>query len=312
MNILKVAAALFSALLGVSRVIPQSHLSQTAPAMTGQAETASVYVTAVTNKGKLIPNLKPEDIAIVEDKLLARIEKVSCGKPETVLVGTLIDVSGSRRSDSRLKSHYDDLEVFLNHLLTTDDGAYVVAFNDSIYKLSQVISDRTQLNEAFEKLRRLQPHSSTALYDTVKAAAGADFKGRSGHRILVVVGDWEDNSSRITIDEAVKAAQRTFTTIYAVVDSDSGMVDKKFHKRAVARAKEFTEETGGLAYIVEEKNDFARALQAIDSDIAGACKVDYTPSSKSPDAQQGTKIHVEATSKDISIYYPRVRFGIDQ
>jgi VWFA-related protein len=255
--------------------------------------------------------LKPEDLTVTEDKVSAKIEKVTCGKPETLLVGIVVDVSGSRRSDSHLLSHYDDLEVFLNKLLTREDGTYLVAYGDEVRKLSEVVTAPHGISTAFDKLKAQQPIGSTALYDAIKAAASANFKGRAGRRILVVIGDWEDNSSHIRSDEALKAAQRASTTIYAILDSDNGIEGKKSHKRAVQAATELTEQTGGLVYEVREKHDFEKVLQAMGTAVTGSCRVEYT-TTENAKAKKGVKLQVEATSKDVSILYPKVRFGPSQ
>lgn len=285
--------------------------SAAAPTTAAQTETASIYITASTKKGMPISDIKPEDLAITENKAPVKIDKVNCNRPEPLLLGILADVSGSRRMDSHLLSHYDELEAFLEHILTREDKTYVISFGDRIYKLSELMSDRAEIFPVFEKLRKHQPVGSTALYDAIKAAAGADFKGRSGHRILVVVGDWEDNSSRVRSDEAWSAAQRTSTTVYAVVDDDAGLQGKIARKRALEVSRRITEETGGLAYVVEENRDFAKALQGISAAVLGSCRVTYA-SPENPDAKKGVKLHVEANSKDVSILYPKVRFNSAQ
>ena len=288
----------------------QSYHQPTAPTATtlGQAEAASIYVTAETNKGMLIRDLKPESLNITEDKVPVKIEKITCGKPEPLLVGILVDVSGSRRTDSHLLAHDDALEAFLHTLLSRDDWMYIVAYDDKVYKLSELVADPAGVSAAFDRLRKHEPHSSTALYDAIKAAAGANFKGRLGHRTMVVVGDWEDNSSHVSSDEAMKAAQRTATTVYALVDSDNGILSKKAHKRAVDVARDVTENTGGAAYVAEEKDDFAKALQVIGAAVTGSCRVEYTATGNA-DTKKGAKLRVEATSKGMSILYPHVRFS---
>lgn len=301
-------AATFLVLLATGNVEAQSNPPQSAPVPPAQAETASIYITASTHKGIPIRDLKPGDITLTEDRVPAKIERITCGKSEPLLVGVLVDVSGSRRSDSHLLSHYDALEAFLHTLLTVQDGTYIVAYDDKVYKLSELVADRAGISAAFDKLKKHEPKGSTALYDAVTAAAEANFKGRSGRRVQVVIGDWEDNSSHVHLEEAVKAAQRTGTTIYAVVDADAGIESKKSHKHAVYAATETTEQTGGLVYDVAEKNDFERVLQAIGAAVMGSCRVEYS-TTENAKAKKGVKLQVEATSKGISILYPRKRFN---
>lgn len=302
-------ALIFFSLLGTGNPAAQSESQQAMPPATpSQMQTASIYVTAATKKGVLIRDIKPDDITITENEVPKKIEKVACDRPEPLLVGILVDISGSRRKDSRLSAHYDALETFLHTLLAGDDKTYVVAYDDKVHKVSELLADRAGISTAFDKLRKVVPAGATALYDAVEAAAGANFKSRSGRRVLVVVGDWEDNASHIRLEEAVKAAQRTGTTIYAIVDADIGLESKLAHKHAVNTAKEATEQTGGVVYDAQEKNDFDKALHAIAEAVVGSCRVAYT-TSENADAKEGVKLHVQASSKEVSILYPRVRFN---
>lgn len=309
MKLPKLVAAIFFALLGSGKVDAQSNPQQTTPSPTTPAQraTASIYVTASTKKGMLIRDLRPEDIIVTEDKVPAKIDRVNCGRPEPLLVGILVDVSGSRRSDPHLASHYDALHGFVNQVLTGDDAAFLVDYGPDAYQLSEATADRAAISVAFDKLKKDQPRGSTATYDAVYAAADQYFFGPPRHRVLVVVGDWEDNSSRVRLEEAVKAAQKSASTIYAIVDADTGWESKKAHKNAVNAATEATEQTGGLVYDVREKNDFDKAVQAIGAAVVGSCRVEYTTPGI-PETKKGVKLHVQANSKDISILYPRVRF----
>ncbi|OLC92295.1 MAG: hypothetical protein DMG35_01340 [Acidobacteria bacterium] len=310
MRISRLIGAVLFALSCAENMAAQSNPPQATPPVSPVTVSATIYITAATKKGILVTDLKPEDLAIMEDKVPAKIEQVSCGRDEPILVGILVDVSGSRRIDTHLSSHYDALVSFLDSLLTADDATYLAAFDDKIYKLSEVMTDRAAISEAFDKLRKHEPHGSTALYDAVKAVAEANFFGRKGRRVLVVVGDWEDNTSHITMYKAAEAPQRSSTTIYALVDDEFG-ASKKAHKLAMSAAVRITEETGGLAYDVHEKEDFGKALRAIGGAVVGSCRVEYTTTGNAG-AKKGTKLHVEASSKDVSILYPRVRFSSAQ
>jgi VWFA-related protein len=284
----------------------QTALSPTASSAT---EPVAIYITAATKKGVVpLTDLKTGDLTIREGKAEAKVEKISCGRPDPILLGVLVDVSGSRR-DARLASQYDALQVFLNEVLMEHDTAFVLAYDNQLYKLSDLTADRASLSAAFDKLKKHQPYGSTALYDAIQAAANANFFGRGGHRILVVVGDWEDNSSHISLEQVTEVPERTLTTVYAIVDSKfSTAMSQRSHEHALAAAKHVTESSGGLYYDVRSEKDFAAAVQAIQAAISGSCRVDYSIP-KVVDAQKGIKLHVEAKSQETSIHYPRVRFA---
>src|SRR5215467_8147912 len=153
MRVPKQIATVLLLLFAIPNAFGQSEPLQTAPDKESPAEPArtAIYITALTKKGVLIRDLKPEDIAITEEKAPAKIEKVECHKLEPLLIGILADVSGSRRSDSHLLAHYDDLEGFLHTLLSGNDEAYVVAYDDRVYKLSELVADSASISAALDK-----------------------------------------------------------------------------------------------------------------------------------------------------------------
>src|SRR5215472_898427 len=146
-------------------VFGQSKPEQAAPPAQDAATTtsASLYFTAGSKEGLLVKELTPEDLTLTEDKVPAKIERVICGQTTPVLLGILLDVSGSRRGDPLLSSHYDALVNFLGQFLTGDDATYVAAFNNKYYKLSEVTADRAVIKDTFERLKQTLPVSSTAM-----------------------------------------------------------------------------------------------------------------------------------------------------
>jgi VWFA-related protein len=304
-------AAVLLTLFGIGFAISgRTSSAQSAPAAASSPamESVAIYVTPVSKKG--VPaDLKPGDLTITEDKVPATIQQVSCGKQEPILIGILVDVSGSRRGDPQLRSHYDALQAFLDHLLAGDDAAYVIAFDDKLHKLTELTADRVALSAGFDKLRGHQPVGSTAMYDAIKASAGANFFGRRGRRILVVVGDWEDNSSQLGREQTVEAAQRKSSTVYPIVDAkDSAYFNEKAYRRVLSVAKEVAEETGGLYYDVHGEKEFDAALQAIQVATGGSCRVEYSVP-KAAATNRGIKLRVDVHAKDTSISYPRVRYS---
>lgn len=298
--------AFFAAGLAVSG---QSNRMQNAPAAAPSPgmESVAIYVTPVSKRG--VPtDLKPGDLTITEDKVPAKIEKSTCGKPEPLLLGLLLDVSASRRRDPLLGSHYEALHDFLNQALTGDDATYLVDFSDTLFRLSDVTHDRAAISAAFVELKRDQPRSSTSMYDAIKFTVKGE-PARSAHRVLVVVGDWEDNSSHIGLENAVEVAQRNSTAVYAIVDAtDNPTYTRTAYKHALSAAKKAAEETGGLYFDVHGEKEFRAALQAIEVATGGSCRVEYS-APKGAGTNTQVKLHVDVHAKDTSISYPRVRFN---
>jgi len=276
-------------------------------------ESISIYITPVMRKDTPLPALKAEDLTITEDKAPAKVDRISCGRPDPILIGILVDVSASRSNDSHLVSHYNELQTFLGRVLTGHDGAYVVAFNEGPFKLSELTADPAALTAAFDQLTKLGTKGATALYDAIKAAANANFFGRADRRILVVVSDWEDDRSRLNLKQVTEVAERTSTTVYAIIDQRdyATKLSGRVTELASSAAKEVARETGGLSFNVKGENEFAMALQAIQIAISGYCRVDYSIP-RVASSKNGIKLQVTSNLEGISIYYPKTRFAAAQ
>jgi hypothetical protein len=202
-----------------------------------------------------------------------------------------------------LASHYDALKAFLSSTLTRGDGAYIVTFGASPRALAGVTSNLGELDKALDVLKTTQPFGPTAMYDSIEAAGNANFFGKKGRRILIVVGAFEDNVSRNTLEKASFAALGTQTTVYPIVDGadNSSYVEWKKYKNKAAQ--QVAKETGGQAFIVKGKEEFASALRAVQTSLKGSCRVEYTaatPNSK----KDFVKLTAKATGEATTLYYP--------
>jgi von Willebrand factor type A domain len=191
--------------------------SSSAPAQVPASDNVTMYVGAVSKTDQFV-DLHVSDLAVEENDKPVHIDAVTCGQPEPVLIGLLIDISGSRHWDPLLASHYDALKAFLSSTLTREDGAYIVTFGANPRALAGVTSNLGELDKALDDLKTMQPFGPTAMYDSIAAAGNANFFRKKGRRILIVVGDFEDNVSRNTLEKASFAALGTQTTVYPIVD----------------------------------------------------------------------------------------------
>jgi Ca-activated chloride channel homolog len=101
--------------------------------------------------------------------------------------------------------------------------------------------------------------------------------------VLVVVTDGNDNSSLISLENLVKAAQQSEVLIYTV-----GLLSEEERREAV-RAKRALEElawrtaTGGETYFPKELSDVDRIAHHVARDIRSQYTIEYTPSNAAMD-----------------------------
>ena len=238
--------------------------AQSTPAQLPSPNSVSIYVTATSTKGQLLP-LSPSDLAIQENKQPAHINRVDCGKPEPLLLAVLLDTSGSRNADPNLSAHYDALKEFLASTLTKGDTAYLVSFADQPQQLTPPTADLTVLNVALDQVKSVPPKGKTALFDTLKMASDQNLSVEHVRRVILVVTDFMDGSSKIDVDKASAAPLASRSTFFVILDQN----DKP--PRETTRIVEgsnpddsfrVARETGGQTFSIENSAQFNAALEA--------------------------------------------------
>jgi len=186
-------------------------------------------------RGALVKTLTKDDLTLTED-----------GKPQTIryfdhdtnmplTLGLLVDVSLSQRDvidDERAAS-----QTFLDQMLGPQDKAFVVEFAREVDLLSDSTSSRAALQAALAKLSTMSPpsdsngdtnsqsndphsayghHGGTQLYDAIFLASDEVIKKQPNRKALIVLTDGVDSGSIDSLVQAIEAAQRADTIVYAI------------------------------------------------------------------------------------------------
>lgn len=204
-----------------------------------RAEVALVDVVfaATDRNGHPVRGLKAEDFQIFEDKTPQKIEYFSnLGKGSEVplTIALLIDTSGSVKDKLDFEKA-TAAEFFKQILRPNRDLALIIQFDADV----NLVQDFTQSQKSLvNALAGLQAGNSTALYDAVFLAADEKLKGEIGRKVMVIITDGGDTSSKLRKEAAIEAAQKSYVLIYGVgvrsPDSDFGVL------------KKFAEETGSV------------------------------------------------------------------
>ncbi len=116
------------------------------------------------------------------------------------------------------------------------------------------------------KITALKPGGGAALYDAIYMACtnralikGEPFEPR---RVLIVVGDGNDNSSKKTLQEVLEVAQRNLVTIYGISTTAYG-----FTREGSENLVKLAEETGGrVEYPLQDVYKDVSGFQSTPSD----------------------------------------------
>jgi Ca-activated chloride channel family protein len=257
---------------------------------------------AAIDHGRSVTNLSPSDIQIRDD-----------GRPpEAILgfhnmtqlplrIGLLIDMSNS--ITDRFLFEEAAAGKFLETVVTDkNDLAFVIGFNCSVLLVQDFTPDQTLTAHA---LTQLAPGGGTALWDAVAFAAdklASRPEAQPVARVLVVISDGEDNSSSVSLQQAVWAAQRGEVAVYTVSTKEASKYESDPLVGTPA-LKTLSGETGGTTFTSGSIGDLGRRLADLQQVLRGRYLVYYTPSSPQTDGRfHAVDIRAEKDGHKLKVY----------
>ena len=270
------------------------------PARPAEDQTISVDVNLVNivfpvvdKKGKFITNLRKEDFRIAEDNRAQVITNFSSETDLPLTIALLVDTSGSIRDKLRFEQEAA-IEFFYSTLQRGKDKALVIAFDSAPEVLQEFTDNPETLANAVRKIRA---GGGTALYDAIYLAVSQRLTGQSGRKILILISDGDDNSSRLSLTETLEIAQRNDVAIYGISTNSAAYFGSKEQDRGDKTLKRFSEETGGRPFFPLKIQDLANSFTDIHQELRSQYTIGYRTTNARAD---GTfrKIRIDVTNKD--------------
>ena len=239
-----------------------------------------LHVTIADDAGQFIGDLKKNDFRVFENKIEQNIS-VFTREDVPVTMGLVIDNSGSMREK---REQVNSAAMTFVKTSNPQDEAFVVNFNDEYYLDTDgdFTSDQKDLENA---LSRIDTRGSTALYDAVIGSLDHLKKAHKDKRVLLVITDGDDDASRKTLADAMKAAQQSNAAIYAigVFSADDRRNDKKMVRKSTKELKDLAEVTGGMAYFPETLDEVKPVCEQVARDIRNQYTIGYYPTNATKD-----------------------------
>lgn len=301
-----------------------------------EVRVVNLLATVRNQKGEIIRDLKKDDFTLDEDGRPQVIRYFSQETNLPLTLGLLVDTSGSQRrilGQERSASYR-----FLDQVLDENkDMAFVIHFEREVELLQDLTSSRKQLQRALALLESPQPQQvnrrnwpgprgrvvgGTSLYDAVLLAADELMKKQSGRKSLIVLSDGVDNASKVTLADAVEAAQRADTLVYSILFADqqaygggfgAGPGPRMGRRRGGPPARmpqvrpdgkkileRLSKATGGGLFQVSKKHPIGQIYGRIEEDLRSQYSLGYTPDPA--DGRPGyRKIHLTTKQKGLVV-----------
>ena len=261
----------------------------------------NILFTVADRKGKFVTNLQKEDFRVFEDDKHQIITNFSSETNLPLTIALLVDTSGSIRDKLRFEEEAA-IEFFYSTLQRGKDKALVISFDSGVELLQDFTDDPEKLAD---KIRKIRAGGGTSLYDAIYLAVNEKLAGQDGRRIVILITDGDDNSSRISLTETLEAAQRNDVTIYAISTNSAAFFGRKDQERGDKTLKKLSEETGGKPFFPLKIQDLASSFLDIHDELRSQYQIGYRPTNAK---QDGTfrRVRVDVGDKR---YKARARTG---
>jgi len=243
-------------------------------------ELVVLHVTVADDKGQFVADLKQGNFKVFEQNIEQNLSFFS-REDIPVTMGLVIDNSGSMRDK---RDQVNAAAMTFVRTSNPQDEAFVVNFNDEYYLDTDgdFTADQANLHDA---LSRIETRGSTALYDAVIGSLSHLKKGHKDKRVLLLVTDGDDTASEKTFEDAIKAAEESNATIYAigVYSEDDLEHDKKTVRHSKKVLQELAEATGGLAYFPSQLEQVTPICEQVAREIRNQYTLGYYPTNTAHD-----------------------------
>ncbi len=286
---------LFAMVVGVALTFGQANTSS-------PAGTRTLWITA-TEKGHPVPDLKKEDLQLWIGKQEQPISDLTFNLRVPLRVGLLVDMSGSQRA--RGPGLGVSLAAgFFKELLHPGDQAFILDFSTDVVHVDADLTDDSGVLEAgLAHLAATKPNGGTALYDSIAVVCERREASGPPHRVLIVITDGGDNSSRRTPDEALDLVRGTGTVLYVIATVPKrngqfrlgGVIE---HEQDVLRR--MARATGGTAFRASDETEMEPDFDSIAELLRAQYALEFQPAA----GKKRERVKIKCTRPSVKILAP--------
>jgi Ca-activated chloride channel family protein len=232
----------------------------------------NVFVTVTDAHGAPIGGLTKENFVLLEDDLQQTIKVFDKESALPISIGLAIDTSLTTHHDLPLEQA--SAKRFAHAILRPIDGLSVYGFNEDVHEFTHGYTpDLKRIDEAIEHIR---PGAATALYDAIYLVSRA-LDRRKGRKVIVLITDGGDTWSKISYQEAVRAAVEAEAIVYSIIivpiESSAGRETGGEHALI-----QLSEDTGGKYYYATSATQLDDAFRKISDELRTQYLLAYYPS----------------------------------
>lgn len=277
--------------------------------------------TITTIEGKYVDGLQAQDLTLFDNNVPLATQVDEAFNPLSLIVAFQTSANSSAVLDK-----LGDLGVLLTHLVAGERGeTALLTFSDEVRLLRDFTTDPDKLAASLRGMH-VQGNGVATLDAIQEAMRQFGRRPRENRRVLLVVAERHDRSSKLKLPSIVQAAQRQnvlvywltfspFLTTFSARQKTVKSLDPKKNGEPLPRdmapgsflsvfgeiahnlqgdpAEELTRATGGRSLGFVRKDGLEEAVQAIGGEIHRQYIVSFPPPKSEPGAYHAIRIEVK-------------------
>ena len=268
-----------------------------------QVNLVNIFATVRDKHTKqIVSTLEQNDFTVSEDGVDQKITFFTRDSKLPVTLALLLDTSGSEQET--LGAEQQAAVRFLTRVMRKGDLTSVISFDTDADLLADFTEDVGRLESGIRRARinapgfqgpLAQQPAGTVLYDAVYLACHDKLASEAGRKALIIITDAYDTGSRVSLQEAIEAAQRTDTVVHILLVGDQRMGGVN---ESVSR--KLTDETGGRTIVVRSEKNLENAFDQISEELRSQYSIAYSSTNQKRDGTY-RKVKVGTTRKDLDV-----------
>jgi Ca-activated chloride channel homolog len=250
----------------------------------------NVFTTVTDSHGAPVAGLAKDDFKILEDGVPQTISVFDQESELPLSIVLAVDTSESTRRDAELEAI--SARKFAHSIIRPIDHLAVFQVSENIDQVTAFTADLHVIDRGIAGLQR---GAGTSLYDAIFLGAEALIT-RDGRKVLVLITDGGDTTSKADYDGALRRAQQAEALVYSIivvpVANDAGRNLGGEHALI-----QISKDTGGKYYYAESIEQLDEAFRQISKELRTQYLIGYYPNHKSSESPFH-RIQVQITRQD--------------
>jgi Ca-activated chloride channel family protein len=237
----------------------------------------SVLVSVLDDHNRPAPDLPRESFQLFEEGVEQKIDVFESETSQPLDLALMIDASLSAHKEITFER--EAAAHFIRQVIRPGDRLSVFSFDEDVTQRAAFSDNVAALQEA---VRKIPDGAGTSIYDAVLLGSRSlERRGDDRRRVIILVTDAGETTSRADFDAARKEAVRSNTLLYTIVvrpvKNESGRNTAGEHA-----LETMTDTTGGAMFYPDSAQELGGIFDRIDRELRTQYRLAYYPSPRGP------------------------------